>query len=106
MYDMDEEDKLTLKEGKAYILKEILTNKPLIFLPAIYLLNNYYNRLAYSILQQTRVLEAYFDLKDTDVKDFDFSMPVFLEQTGRYYYVNKINNYISGQKVKATLIQL
>lgn len=105
-FDMDENNKLTLKESKAYILKEILTDAPLIFLPAIYLLNNYYNRLAYSILQQTRVLELYFDLKDTDIQEFDFSIPIYLEQTGRYYYVNKISNYISGQKAKATLIQL
>lgn len=115
-YDIDEETKQkTLKESKAHIFKKITVpsrniNTPtittLFFLPATYLLDNYYNRLAYDILQQCRVLEAYFLLKDTDVKEFDFSIPVFLKQTGRYYYVNKISNYISGQKAKAILLQL
>lgn len=115
-YDIDEEtQQKTIKESKTHILKKTIipsrnihspSTTTLVFLPATYLLSNYYNRLAYDILQQCRVLEAYFLLKDTDVKEFDFSIPVFLTQTGRYYYVNKISNYISGQKAKVTLIQL
>lgn len=115
-YDIDQDTKQkTLKESKAHILKKIIipsqnVNTPtittLFFLPATYLLDNYYNRLAFDILQQCRVLEAYFLLTDLDVKEFDFSIPVFLTQTGRYYYVNKISNYVSGQKTKVTLLQL
>ncbi len=115
-YDIDTETKQkTSKETKAHILKKITipsqnihitTTTTLFFLPAKYLLDNYYNRLAYDILKQCRVLEAYFLLTDLDVKEFDFSIPIYLNQTGRYYYVNKISNYISGQKTKVTLIQL
>lgn len=115
-YDIDQEtQQKTIKESKAHILKKITlpttnynqpTTQQLAFLPATYLLDNYYNRLTYDILQQCRVVEAYFLLTDLDVKEFDFSIPIYLNQTGRYYYVNKISNYISGQKTKATLIQL
>lgn len=114
-FDIDEQNNKTSKESKPYILKQITlptrnvaqpTQHTLAFLPASYLLQNYYNRLAFDILPQCRVLEAYFLLSDADVKEFDFSIPVFLLQTGRYYYVNKISNYISGQKAKTTLIQL
>lgn|GEM_PF-2979466 len=103
----DTEGRLTYNGGKLQVAKEINIKhtQTLLPLPAKYLKTKYYNKLI-EMLQKCRVLEAYFYLNDYDLTDFDFSVPVYLQQTGQYYYVNKINNYISGQKTKVTLIQL
>jgi len=47
-----------------------------------------------------------FYLTDKDIENFDQFTPVFVQKYGAYFYVNKINNYISKQLTKVELIKL
>lgn len=59
-----------------------------------------------SILDKAKVIEAYFFLDTLDIQNFDFKKLIYVEQLGSYYLVNKINNYIKGQKTKAEIIEV
>ena len=45
-------------------------------------------------------------LQPEDIKDFDFSIPVYLRQFGAYYYVYSINNYTDGKPAEVKLLKL
>jgi len=47
-----------------------------------------------------------FYLTDQDIEDFDPFVPVYISKYGAYFYVNKINNYISKTLTKVELIKL
>ena len=80
-------------------------------------LANYYQELSSQMLFNARVIEAYFNLKDQDIEEFnhDFRdveknfgqlIPIYLKQFGAYFYLNKISNFISGKLTKCELIKL
>jgi hypothetical protein len=58
------------------------------------------------MLKKIRIIEAQFNLTPFDVKNFDFTKPVYLHQYGAFFYVLKISNYRVGYLTKVTLIKL
>jgi hypothetical protein len=66
---------------------------------------NYYPELE-KILQQTKKVERYFMLSPRDILELDLLIPVYLEQDGAYYYINKIDSWRKGQPVKVELVKL
>ncbi|MCO5936157.1 hypothetical protein NAF17_11475 [Mucilaginibacter sp. RB4R14] len=58
------------------------------------------------ILQQTKKVERYFMLNPRDILELDLLIPVYLEQDGAYYYINKIDSWRKGQPVKVELVKL
>lgn len=69
------------------------------------LLDNYYSELK-TMLSSARVKEAYFNLSDSDIENFDPNIPIYINAYGHYFYVNKIINYVSGQLTKCQIIKL
>lgn len=59
-----------------------------------------------SILDKSKFIEAYFYLNYLDIQNFDFKKLIFVEQLSSYYQVNKIVNYLRGQKTKCELIEV
>lgn len=70
-----------------------------------YLRLKYYPELE-KILQQTKKVERYFMLSPRDILELDLLIPVYLEQDGAYYYINKIDSWRKGQPVKVELVKL
>jgi hypothetical protein len=58
------------------------------------------------LLNNTRVSTRYLLLNSVDLKEFDFSIPVYDAKSARYYYVNRIENYMPGVKTKVGLIKM
>lgn len=71
-----------------------------------YLLDNYYKELINYMLVKAKKIEIYLLLNDKDMQDFEPFTPIYLSQLGYYFYVNKINNYISKKLTKVELIKL
>jgi len=69
------------------------------------LIANNYQGLVDS-LDQLKLVRAEFVLNENDVKDFDFSTPVWVEQWGSYFYVNKITNFREGKMTSVQLVKL
>lgn len=69
------------------------------------MIDNYY-QLIESAYSQPKILTANFTLSAAEVEAFDFTRPVYIEKFGRYFYVNSIDNFISGQPVSVTLIAI
>ncbi|OJW13532.1 MAG: hypothetical protein C0154_09830 [Mucilaginibacter sp.] len=65
----------------------------------------YYPELE-KILQQTKKVERYFMLSPRDILELDLLLPIYLEQDGAYYYINKIDSWRKGQPVKVELVKL
>ncbi|MFA6085574.1 hypothetical protein [Mucilaginibacter sp.] len=65
----------------------------------------YYPELE-KILQQTKKVVRYFMLNPRDILELDLLTPVYLEQDGAYYYINKIDSWRKGQPVKVELVKL
>ncbi len=65
----------------------------------------YYPELE-KILQQTKKVERFFMLTPRDILELDLLIPVYLEQDGAYYYINKIDSWRKGRPVKVELIKL
>jgi hypothetical protein len=65
----------------------------------------YYPELE-KVLQQTKKVIRYFLLNPRDILELDLLIPVYLEQDGTYYYINKIDAWRKGQPVKVELVKL
>lgn len=65
----------------------------------------YYPELE-KILQQTKKVVRYFLLNPRDILELDLLIPVYLEQDGCYYYINKIDSWRKGQPTKVELVKL
>jgi hypothetical protein len=37
--------------------------------------------------------EAYLHLDSVDIKDFDYSIPIYIQDTSSYYYLSSVENY-------------
>lgn len=59
-----------------------------------------------SMLFKAKIIESYFWLNSIFVSNFDFKKLVYVKQLGGYFLVNKIVNFIKGQKTKLELIKL
>lgn len=58
------------------------------------------------MLNRTRIVKERFYLTPEDVKDFDHTIPVYSRKYGRYFYVNKIKDFIAGRLTECELIRL
>jgi len=58
------------------------------------------------LLTKTTLRRAKFNLPVYEVAGFKHYIPIYLSQYKAYFYVNKINNYVSGQLCTIDLIKL
>ena len=68
------------------------------------LINNYPS--IKSILDKGKIIDALFYLTPMDVEQFTFKKPIYVEQLGSYYLVNKINSYVKGKSTKCELLEV
>ena len=68
-------------------------------------LTHYYDALS-DILNDAECVEADFLLTNYDISTLDLTKPIYLRQFGRYFYINSVQNYISGQVTTCTLIAI
>lgn len=66
---------------------------------------NYYKELE-KILNRTKRVIRYFLLSSRDILELDLLIPVYIEQDGCYYYINRIDSWRSGQPTKVELVKL
>lgn len=70
------------------------------------LLRDYYNSYA-RIFNRVQVITAQFKLTTIDIQNLDHFTPVYIAQFGNYYYVNKVMNYVGGNKLtKVELVKI
>jgi len=65
----------------------------------------YYPELE-KILQQSKKVVRWFLLTPRDILKLDLLIPVYLQQDGAYYYINKIDSWRKGQPTKVELVKL
>jgi hypothetical protein len=58
------------------------------------------------ILQQTKKVVRWFMLTPRDILELDLLIPIYLQQDGAYYYINKIDSWRKGQPTKVELVKL
>lgn len=59
-----------------------------------------------SILDKAKVIDGYFYLTPKDVANFNFKSPIYIEQLGSYYYINKIMNFVKGKVTKCEMFEV
>lgn len=59
-----------------------------------------------AILNPLKAFQLLFNLNMRDVLRFDFSVPIWLDQVGADFYVNKINNFQPGKLTSLDLIKV
>lgn len=67
--------------------------------------DTYYDPIR-ALLNNIKVIECYFNLTAQDVYNYSPMTPIYIKQYGRYFYINKISNFIAGKKTKVELIKL
>ncbi|MEO6852109.1 MAG: hypothetical protein ABI203_05175 [Mucilaginibacter sp.] len=65
----------------------------------------YYPELQ-KVLTQTKKVIRYLLLTPRDILELDLLLPVYLQQDGAYYYINKIDAWRKGQPCKVELVKL
>lgn len=65
----------------------------------------YYPELE-KILYRSKKVVRWFLLTPRDILELDLLIPVYLQQDGAYYYINKIDSWRKGQATKVELIKL
>ncbi|MDR1198817.1 MAG: acetyl-CoA carboxylase biotin carboxyl carrier protein subunit [Prevotellaceae bacterium] len=65
-----------------------------------------YDTVAGGLLSRCRLMVEKLYLTPLDLKDFDHSIPVYLNKYGCCFYVNKINNYVPGKLTEVELVPL
>jgi hypothetical protein len=69
------------------------------------IVNTYYSEMAF-LLNQSKVLNVTLRLTEIDIVNMDFSKPVYIEQLGGSFLVNKISNFIPFKDTKVELIKI
>ncbi|MDR1348573.1 MAG: acetyl-CoA carboxylase biotin carboxyl carrier protein subunit [Prevotellaceae bacterium] len=65
-----------------------------------------YDTVAGGLLDRCRLMVEKLYLTPLDLKDFNHSIPVYLNKYGCCFYVNKINNYVPGKLTEVELVPL
>jgi hypothetical protein len=65
----------------------------------------YYPELQ-KVLTQTKKVIRYLLLTPRDILELDLLIPVYLQQDGTCYYINKIDSWRKGQPCKVELVKL
>ena len=72
----------------------------------INLVNRYYSDYI-RILNYPNLYNPYVRLNEVDMSTLNFAIPIWIEQTKRYYYLNKVDGYqADGSSTKCELIAL
>lgn len=71
------------------------------------LLSRYYSEIQ-EMVRQLKYVTCYMNLDITDVgsHELDFTKPVYIEYFGNYFYLNRIENFISGQSTLCHFIRI
>ena len=69
------------------------------------IIQNYYAEMS-SLLNQSKVFNVTLRLNEIDIVNMDFSKPVYIEQLGGSFLVNKISNFIPFKDTKVELIKI
>lgn len=67
--------------------------------------STYYPELQ-KVLQQTKKIVRYLLLIPRDITELDLLTPIYLQQDGAYFYINKIDSWRKGQPCKVELVRL
>ena len=59
-----------------------------------------------NMLVQSKKLLIYLNLDENDIAEMDFFIPWYSEKHNAYFYVNKINNFLSGRPTQCELIRM
>ena len=102
LYEYSEDNTREYKGADEHLIYG--TNKE--HLKAQTIVDTYYSKLSGKLLKYAKILEIELMLTDMDIQDFNPFVPVYIKQFGKYFYVNKISNYISGKPTKVTLIKM
>jgi hypothetical protein len=70
-----------------------------------YLLETYYSELQ-NMLVNLKSITCLMRLSDTDIKNLDFLKLKYVKLFGNYFYLNLVEDYISGQSAKVQLIRM
>lgn len=63
-----------------------------------YLYDTFYKSLFNGITNNILKIELQFRLTEFDIQDFDFSIPIYLENPSGYYYVQEIKDFTSSSE--------
>ena len=69
------------------------------------LINDNYSEFE-RMLFQAKKLVIYLNLDENDIAEQDFFIPWYSEKHNAYFYVNKINNFLSGRSTQCELIRM
>lgn len=58
------------------------------------------------VIEKARVMNIGLKLNPIDVYHFDFLKPIYLEQFGAYFYVNRLKNYRSDRVTEAEVVKI
>ena len=95
---------MIIKDGIDYLSNELQIKLAKIN-PLQSIVDNNYKSLQ-KILNNAKILTLKFNLSIIDIAKLDFYTPVYLEQFGAYFYVNKVSNYVVGNTTTVELIKL
>ncbi len=110
----------TFKGGKPHILNRSVEKKtisvkglsetvdlyPVTHAKAQSFIDTHYDRLVNDMLNDAKKVEPFLNLNEYDIEMFDQMIPIYLNYYGAYFYVNKINNFISDRLTRCELIRL
>lgn len=69
--------------------------------------NEFYNFLENRILEKAQLLTFNVKLTETDIKNLDLAVPVYVEWLGGWFYINRINEFTgSEQLTECDIIQI
>lgn len=60
------------------------------------LIKDFYSEIQ-EMLKEVKVISGKLRLQPEDVKDFDFSIPIYFQQFNAFFYINKIEGWESGE---------
>ena len=67
--------------------------------------SRYYSTLT-NVLERPLVLTVLLNLTASDINKIDHFTPVWFDKFNKYFYVNKVSNYIEGQPTEVEIISL
>ncbi|OJV40838.1 MAG: hypothetical protein BGO29_14820 [Bacteroidales bacterium 36-12] len=69
-------------------------------------IDTFYGALINGMLTNTFTIERLFNLSADDVEGFSQFVPVYISRYRKYFYVNKIKNFVKGKLTKCELVKL
>lgn len=67
--------------------------------------NEYYSKFI-ELLDKYKTVKVDFNFNGGDIRNFDFYKLIYLKQTGRYYYANKLKYNVASPTVEAELVEI